>query len=514
MRPTDALILWFLLASGAAAQAPEQEPLSAIDWLDNPVPVTVVTPPVAPLGQPAMPEGVETPNVAVMPLGNARTDSAGLLPSDVSGLPVTLWQASTERALIAQFQRLSPDPLPAIQALYYTLLLAEAEPPADSGPDARFLKARIDTLEAFGAIDPALALLDRAGPATPFLFDRWLNLSLLAGTETKACEALADRPGLSERYSARIFCLARAGDWQTAALLYETAVSLDLLTQTEADLLAQFLDPEMVENAVALAPPSTITPLLFRLYEAVGTPLPTQGLTRPYASADLRDSAGWRARIEAAERLADTGALPPNRLLGLYTERSPAASGGVWDRVAAIQEFDRAMTRARPQEIAETLPHAWRAMRTRGLAPVFAELYGEDLSATDLPGDARALALRIGLLSPGYEKAADIARTDDDTEAFLAGLARGAPPPGRANRPLMTAIAKAFAAEGASRDHDGLLQGGKLGQAILSAALQLDRANLRDFEAITSGLSTLRAVGLEETARRAALELLILDAGA
>ena len=514
MKPTDALILWVLLASGAAAQAPEPEPLSAIDWLDNPVPVTVVTPPVAPLGQPAMPEGVETPNVAVMPLGEARSDSTGLLPSDVSGLPVTLWQASTERALIGQFQRLSPDPLPAIQALYYTLLLAEAEPPADAGPDARFLKARIDALEAFGAIDPALALIERAGPETPVLFDRWLDLSLLAGTENPACEALADRPGLSDGYTARIFCLARAGDWQTAALLYETAVSLDLLTKTEADLLAQFLDPEMVETSVALAPPAAITPLLFRLYEAVGTPLPTQGLPRAYASADLRESAGWRARIEAAERLADTGALPPNRLLGLYTERSPAASGSVWDRVAAMQAFDRAMTRARPEEIAETLPLAWRAMRARGLGPVFAELYGEDLAQHDLPPKARALALRIGLLSPGYEKAADIARMDDDAEAFLAGLARGTPPPDRANRPLMAAIAKAFAAKGASPDHEGLLQSGKLGQAILSAALQLDRVNLRDFDAITSGLSTLRTVGLEETARRAALELLILDAGA
>lgn len=510
MRQTDALIAALLIAPAAAAQ----EPLSAIEWLDGPASVSVAAPRVEPLGLPPQVSGVQTPTVAVMALDPARSDSVGLLPAAVTGLPVTLWQASRETAVVALLEQLSPEPLPAVQALYYTLLLAEAEAPGDAGADGLFLKARVAALKAYGATDPALALIERAGPVTPALFDTWLNLALLAGTETDACTALAERPTLSDSYAARVFCIAQAGDWQTAALIYDTAAGLDLLSTTEEALLVQFLDPDMVEGALALAPPSGITPLLFRLYEAVGQPLPTQGLPRAYASADLRPSAGLKARLEAAERLAHTGALPPNRLLGLYTERTPAASGSVWDRARIIQSFDQAMTRENPGPISEILPAAWQAMRDQGLAIVFAELYGEALSEFDLPPSASALAFRIGLLSSAYETVADSARNMDGTEAYLAGLAKGAPPEANADTPLKQAINRAFATTAPASDHVALLQSGRLGQAILSAGLQLDRAGLRGFDDISSALSTLRAVGLEETARRAALELLILESGA
>ena len=63
-----------------------------------------------------------------------------------------------------------------------------------------------------------------------------------------------------------------------------------------------------------------------------------------FAHAELRDTAGWKSQIESAERLARAGVIAPNVLLGLYTERLPAASGGVWDRAAAFQRFESALT--------------------------------------------------------------------------------------------------------------------------------------------------------------------------
>jgi len=507
LRQTKALTLIFLIAPlGTAAQ----EPLSAIDWLDAPVSVSVAAPRSVSPNEAPISQGVTTPDVAVMPLGAQRSDSVGLLPSATTGLPPDLWLASTTATLKAQLSAMPDHALPASQALYYTLLLAEAEPPADAGADTAFLIARLNALRSYGAIDPALALLDRAGPATPTLFDDWLDLALLAGVEDAPCAALAKRPALTDRYSARIYCTARAGDWQTAALTFETAQGLGLLSALEADLLAQFLDPEIIDTGPDLAPTARMTPLIFRLYEAMGRPMPTGSLPRAYGMADLRPTAGWKARIEAAERLAQTGALPPNRLLGLYTERTPAASGGVWDRAKAIQRFDTALSSARPERIAATLPEAWRAMRAQGLQIVFAELFGRQVLDHTLPdGPAADLALRIALLSPDYERAAPKAAA---TQPFLAGLAQGNPEAKLARTDMQQAIANAFTASGPSADHAGLLNTGKLGQAILSAALQLDTAGPRGYAEITSALSTLRAVGLEDTARRAALQLLLLDA--
>ena len=132
-----------------------------------------------------------------------------------------------------------------------------------------------------------------------------------------------------------------SGDWNAAALTLKTAEALGFVTGEQSALLERFLDPEIEDGAAPLPPPSRPSPLVWRMMEAIGEPMPTNTLPVAFAQADLRANAGWKQQIEAAERLARTGAVAPNRLLGLYTERRPAASGGVWDRAARDPEARR-----------------------------------------------------------------------------------------------------------------------------------------------------------------------------
>lgn len=506
MRPVKAAFLVIFLGTTAFAQ---QQPLSAIDWLDQ----LGAVPIAQPAGQPPEPDVTDTaaaPSVDVMPLDSASVDAVGLLPSSTTGLPTSLWSASAASDLSTALARIPPEPLPALQALYYTLLLTEADAPADAGADLRFLKARIDALIAFGAIDPARALLERAGPQTPDLFGTWLDLALLTGDEDAACKALRQTPALSSSYAARIYCTARSGDWPTAALTYETAVGLDTLSDTDTVLLGLFLDPEMIEVTALPTPPRDMTPLTFRLFEAAGSPYPTNRLPRAFAAADLRDTAGWRTEIEAAERLSRTSALPANRLLGLYTDRRPAASGGVWDRVRAVQELEAALEAKSPDQIADTLPTAWKLMRDRGLYTSFAQLFADPLRDQDLPPEAQALSFAITLLSDEYEEAGKILSTPNREQKFLIGLAQGAPDIASARTSQEQAIARGFGTTRPGRDHGGLIRDGKIGETILSAANQLERARDGNPRLLADALSTLRFLGLEDTARRAALQILIL----
>ncbi|MFD1158498.1 hypothetical protein [Roseovarius aestuarii] len=504
MKPVKAALLSFLLTTSAAAQQP---PLSAIDWLDE-LGAIQLTQPIP--GEPAVTETALSPKVEVMPLDGAQADAVGLLPSSTTGLPRTLWAASATDDLTRQLSAVATDPLPALQALYYTLLLAEAEAPADAGQNALFLNARVDALMAFGAADPARALLDRAGPLNPALFDRWLDVSLLNGTEDEPCKALREQPSLSEDYAARIYCTARVGDWPTAALTYETAVGLDALDPVEAALLTFYLDPETIEINTPPAPPSKMSPLMFRLFEAAGNPLPTIRLPRVFAMADLRGTAAWRAEIEAAERLTQTGALPANQLLGLYTQRRPAASGGVWDRVRAIQEFDTALNSGKPEEVAATLPAAWRAMKNRRLPTAFAQLFADRLHGVTLDGSSQELAFLIVLLSDEYETASTLLAAPKDRQKFLISLAAGSPDASLARTSREKAIARGFTSQQPDASHAAQIKAGKIGQVILAAANQLDRTRDGSLSDMANALATLRSLGLEDTARRAALQILIL----
>lgn len=522
-------LLWPVtgLAQGDAVSGSQQEavtqsvaqPLSAIDWLSDerlPTEPQLIAPsaPLAgalPLAEPPASNTVVTPDVTVTALDRPGLDAVGLLPASVSGLPLSLWQGSRTNDLVSLIDQPARMGLPAMQALLYTLLLAEADAPADAGADSRLLQARIDALTRLGAVEPAQALLERAGPENPALFSRWFDATLLTGAEDTACAALIRAPHLSPSYGAQVFCTARRGDWADAMLTLDTARALDAMPEVEAELLARFMDPELFEDMPLPRAPVRPSPLVFRLYEALGEPLPTAPLPRAFAVADLRDTAGWRAQIEAAERLASSGALAANRLLGLYSERTPAASGGVWDRVAAVQQFDDAIRSGDPEAVAIHLPRVWSAMQAADLGVAFASLYSSALMRLDLSGQSGDLAYGIALLGPDYEAAAHAQGSAHLDMAFVTAVARGQVMQVPALDPLQEAIKQGFTASGAPVDMAVLLSERRLGEAILRTIQLIQRAAQGDLSGLAAGIATLRAVGLEDTARRASLQLILMD---
>ena len=495
-----AAILAAVLAGGAAAAAAQGE------GRGGPVPLApVISTQVAPV-----------PPVDSAPLGQSSIGAAGLLPPSMTGLPVSLWRGSDAETLARMIAETEPA-LPALAGLMRVLMLAEADPPqgASSADDLGHLAARLDWLIAHGAVDEALAVIEIAGTGTPALFDRWADLTLLLGRVAAPCRTLAARPGLSDAIDLRVFCIARAGDWPRAATVLGTARVLGTLPERQLDLLERYLDPALAEARPSLPPPVRPTPLQFRLYEAIGEPLPTGPLPLPFAVLDLDGHAGWRAEIAAAERLARAGAVPPNQLLGLYTRQAPAASGGVWDRVAAFQALERALAGdARPDHVGPALIAAWPQFASARLLVPFATLFAADLAGLPLPDRAARLATRAAFLAPEYEALAARLRARDPETAFLAAIARGdAPAPETApDLPHADAVARAFAD---SAPPDGIaarVAEGRLGEAILEAIALFDHGAAGDPAALTRALSTLRAVGLEDTARRAALQVMVLSA--
>jgi hypothetical protein len=500
------VILWGALALPAAAEAP----LSAIDWLSQSVALPAALPPAS-ANEPAITEGAKTSDIAVSVLDGPSPDGTGLLSPAVTGLPRALWGLGRTEEIVELIRAERLDTLPALQSLLTVLLLAEAEPPADAGGRGALLLARIDKLLDMGALDQAAALLEAAGATEPELFRRSFDVALLTGTEDRACVQMRENPQLAPTFPARIFCLARSGDWNAAALTLRTAQALGFVTPEEDALLSRFLDPELYEEEPPLPKPARPTPLVWRMLEAVGEPLPTNTLPLAFAQAELRDTAGWKSQIEAAERLARTGAIAPNRLLGLYTDRKPAASGGVWDRVAGVQALDAALQAKDADKVALVLPGIWQAMVTAELEVPFAALFGPAVSQLPLPPEAAALAFRIALLSPDYEGAAAARNPVDGGERFLIGLAKGNIAGLAAPDSLGRAIAPAFLAPAPGLPAQALVKDGRIGEALLIAIDQIGSGLRGNLPSVTEGLSLLRAVGLEDAARRTALELMLLE---
>ncbi len=495
---------------GAPARA--EAPLSAIDWLSNSlvspaaqaVPV-IKEPPVAGAGA-AVPGDVTT-----SVLGQTSLDAIGILPPQVTGLPRNLWGLGRTPDIESLLAAEAPQDLPALQGLLMTVLLAESDPPADSQGESLLL-ARVDKLLSMGALDQARALLDAAGPTTsPETFRRYFDVALLIGDEDRACAYLKAAPALSPALPTRIFCLARAGNFDAAGLTLDTARALGTVTPEDAALLNRFMNPELDETEDVLTAPSPVTPLALRLFEAIGEPLAVAALPVAFSYADLSDRAGWKSQIEAAERLSRAGALSPNLLLGLYTDQKPAASGGVWDRVAAFQKLDAAVAAKDIRATEQALPLAWQQMTNAELEVPFAALYADKLAKMALQGDAAAIVFHISLLSSDYESLSAARAATSPTDQFLAALAKGDLGAATPTDPMSAAIKTAFTTPQVPPDFTTALDQGRIGEVILMALARIEHGTTGDLRGVTEGLSVLRHIGLEDAARRTALELMLLD---
>lgn len=520
----------------AAPLLAESRPISVIDWLSKSVdtPETAAKPARTPAASAiasnnASPNGTQA-NVApragevavskVAPpevlattiLGQPSLNAVGLLPSSVTGFPRDLWGIGRSAEIAARISEVKQDALPALNALFFTLLLAEADAPVDSTPSGQLLLARIDQLLAIGALDQAQALIDLAGPtATPEIFRRDFDIALLTGNEDKSCEDLKQAPAVAPSLTTRVFCLARSGDWNAAALTLRTAQALGNIEGVEDELLTRFLDPEQFGDTPLPTPPRPVTPLIWRIYDALGEPISTATLPPAFAHADLSEQAGWKAQIEAAERLARLGAITPNVLLGLYTERTPSASGGVWDRADAFQRFDAALTHGDKAIIEQRLPLAYARMKDVELEVPFATLFAARLAGLGLTGDAGRIAFELSLISTEYERLSKINPPTDARALFLVGVASGSVTGLTAPDSMARAIAPAFINPQLPEDIAELTAQKRIGEAILQAMVRIEIGLHGEMTKVTEGLSILRRLGLEDVARRTALQLMLLE---
>ncbi|WP_299754204.1 hypothetical protein [uncultured Boseongicola sp.] len=492
--------------SAQAAQSGAGEPLSAIDWLSDSVsfpPAVKVVPPIAPPASPV-------PTVTVSTLGAPVADDAGLFPAEDIGLSETLWGLSSASDLARALLAVPEITTPTLRAYFASLIQADFNPPVDAAVDNSLFLARLDTLLALAKLDEAEALIEAAGPPEPQRFRRSFDIALLKGTEAGACQIISTNQDISPTFPTRIFCLARNGEWDVAALTLGTAEALGILSNTEDQLLLHFLDPDLFEGEKLLPRPASISPLLFRLYEAIGERPQTDALPMAFGVADLSETVGWRIRLRAAERLTAAGALSAEGLLGVMSDRRPSASGGIWSRVAAIQAVRAALVDGNAAEISRTLPPAWDAAVSVGYHAALAPWIAEHIQTVTLQRRAHHTAFEIALFSNNIDMARQYAGSSADDQTLLAILTNS-PFEIRNAAPLAIAVRRSLSGLAPSESYRMLVRENRRGEALLKAIAVLAEGMDADPNAIADALSLLMSFDLDILARRISAELLLED---
>jgi hypothetical protein len=177
-----------------------------------------------------------------------------------------------------------------------------------------------------------------------------------------------------------------------------------------------------------------------------------------------------------------------------------------------VQLFDAAMASGDAEQISKLLPRVWNALTQAQLEGFLVHHYAAQLAKVDLSDVAKPYALKLALLSANYEGAAQAAlgRAEVATpmDGFLLSLAQGTPMLGGVTDPRAVAIADGFSRVPPQNPD---LAAENLGKPILEAITQFATGANGDLQDVASAIATLRAVGLEDIARRASLELMLLE---
>jgi hypothetical protein len=491
-----------LVTLGLPAHA---EPLSAVDWLSQSLQTPQDVAPEQPLS------GVVIEPIETTSLTDVQKDTVGIIPSQVSGIPQDFWgNSQVER--IAGFIRTAPlGQLPEITSLWRRIILAEIDPPIGASQENILLLARLDNLLMAGALDPAEALLKAADPNNPHLFRRWFDVSILTQRAGNACARMVKTPNFAPTLQARIFCLARAGDWPAATVTLNTGKALGDFTDDEALLLGLFLDPEAYADAPDPALAKVLTPLTFVMREALALPRPAQSLPLAFLHMDLQNNAGWKLRLTSAERLVREAAIPSVALLDLYLEGKASASGGVWARVAAVQKLNTALGTADDDGLSDALVSAYQALAIVGLQSALSDWFAPALEGRKLNAQARSVGFELAVLHADSHDLAISLATSKQLEHFITSILKGqfnAPAQDNLQQVVLNALTGLTAKTVLHQSVDM----GRKGEAVLSALSLLHDGAATDMNDIEVALSVLIYSGFHDEAVRIATQLLFAAA--
>ena len=446
-------------------------------------------------------------NISVAPIDGVSSDAVGLFPPDNIGITRDFWGDTPSDVLIPLISRFDPNAMGTVKALRMRIYLTELNPPRGSN-DWSVFAARLRYLIAAGALEQAEALLNSANVEEPELTALWFDVGLLAQRVEKVCQLALHNTRLSPSLAHRVFCLARDNRWFDAALTLRVGETVGTISQLDADLLTLFLDPDLFDEMPDPLTPEQLTPLRFVIHEAMGLPRLPGALPLGYLHADLQNRVGWRDRLEGTERLVRSQAFGPGMLDFVYTEAKPAASGGVWDRVAAYQDLMTAFQEQDSRQIGAALKRAVGVFSQVRLLYALAKQIEPQLNNARLDHPESELAFMMLALAADGNPNVRLPKSASPERVFMRDIltdpARAVP-----TSPMQVAIKTALTGAGETALPTRFATANHTGEAVLRALELLGMGGATNPAVVQDALSQLVAAGLTRDARAIAIEILV-----
>jgi hypothetical protein len=546
----------------AQPASPAQGPDTSQSGIGS-APLPPLSPP-SPDGQPPQPTTPEAQPAAIGGAPAQDGEAPGLLDDSNAGLGANLWQGSSGAQLISLIPKLpAPQTQPSLRDLQLRLLLTKAPgPSAVSGIDP-LVPLRAERLHAMGFSTEALMLTRSAAEAGPASAQGAFEKALEAQDSGAACakvDEVAANQQILDLYwrKAFLYCQIQRGQTEQASLgldLIRETPDKDAATKDFITLAAMLLGESKVRRPKLAGQPD---PLISAMMAQAGLPAASaQSAEAPKptglagTAADARNPAlPLEQRIEAGELAFAGGLVSVDELVQLYRQAKFAgdplampdsplmraqlyqAADQAFDPVRRAQYVERALLNARARGTYFVQGALYRPIADKITpAPSLAWFAPEAARLMFWSGNVERGGFWLNLAQGAAAANPDVARAVPALEilAQMAGLtgsydadpvlawqqSGGNPAIGERLRGIEAGLGLpggiAPVASGEAAAIGSAAQAGRRGETVLLALVALGGRGLANADSATlaQALGGLRAVGLEEEARRIGIEAAI-----
>ena len=322
-------------------------------------------------------------------------NSVGIIPAKITGIDPKIWQEMNELTLFLELQSLPTLNFDATQTFLKRVLISETIPPIPNLKNKLsgklYLIAKLDKLIEIGALEEAETIINQVSTLDSKLFERLATISFLTGRIDTMCNQLSLYPGLNDDLTVKIICLSNLDDWNAAALILSSAVSLNLLDSHRELLLINYLDPSLLPQNNPLENQTDFDEIDFYLGNVAKNPQSKFFDDVKYLYATFNNGSDLGGKILAAEALSRKRSINVSTLFDTYRNNNINGSGGFWSRMLAVKALDQALNRNNQQTVGIVLDRAIDAMFKRNLLFALASEYSSKLATFTVIEDHKNL---------------------------------------------------------------------------------------------------------------------------
>ena len=420
-------------------------------------------------------------------------------------LPYYYWSWSNVEDLTKKIGNLDINPKPQIRELVLSILTSEMPNDIKIAKEANLYITRLNKLLEIGNYEEAQRFIKNNDPDLRISYHQQFKLNILKGNDTLACAQFKIESSENTSLTQKIYCLDYEGKKSEAKIIYETAKTLNRISDHESLILEILLYSKEIDETNLTKNINNLSILDYVILQKNGIKIENKLIPIPLLYYNLSQISTLEKRLFTLEKLAGLGIVTNKKLFVIYLEEDNVYNAALLKRKKCINELEAALLIKKTVHIREKLTKCLLIFEKIGLSSQFSKYYREAIKNEVNDGWETPTSIKMRLLSKDYSSLGNELSENSNFSSAQSIAKNNFDKLNDLNANEQNII-DAFRNPKFNVQIAAMIDQGKIGEVIISSIKLLESGNSTDFY---NGLVALIQAGLIETAKDIAIRTIL-----